>query len=48
MKTEKRWLKSVLIAAEECDFQMPWERGARRDEMILRREQRDAPEALRA
>ncbi len=48
MQTEKRWLKSVLVAAEKCEFQMPWERGARREEMILRRERQEVPEALSA
>jgi hypothetical protein len=30
MKTERRWLKSVLAAAAQPQPAMPWERGNRR------------------
>ena len=30
MKTERRWLKSVLAAAAQPTPAMPWERGNRR------------------
>ncbi len=48
MKETARWLESVMEASEKCDIRMPWERGARRKEMIARREGRDAPERLSA
>jgi hypothetical protein len=37
MKTKQRWLNAVIAEADKCDTQMPWERGARRKEMIARR-----------
>lgn len=37
MKT-RRWMKTVLTEAAICTVQMPWARGARRDEMIARSE----------
>ena len=37
-KPQRRFIASVLKAAEECDTQMPWARGRRRAEMIARRE----------
>ncbi|PRX37596.1 hypothetical protein SAMN05216257_101621 [Meinhardsimonia xiamenensis] len=38
MKTKKRsWIRSAIKEAENCDFQMPWARGARREAFISRR-----------
>lgn len=37
MTKRQRWIKSTIAAAEACTTQMPWERGARRQEMIARR-----------
>jgi len=37
MRTEKRWLKSILKEASVTEVKMPWARGARRNEMIARR-----------
>ncbi len=37
MKTEKRWMKSLLTEASACKTKMPWERGLRRDAFIARR-----------
>ncbi|MHA6325375.1 hypothetical protein [Roseivivax sp. CAU 1753] len=34
---QRRFIKSVLKAAEECETQMPWQRGSRRAAMIDRR-----------
>lgn len=28
---KKRWMKSVIEAADKKDFDLPWARGARRD-----------------
>lgn len=49
MKTKHRWLNAVIAEADNCDTQMPWARGARRNDMIARRmaklaaeDQRDA------
>lgn len=30
MKTERRWMKSVIAAAAECQTVMPFQRGAKR------------------
>ncbi len=37
MKTKTRWMTNMIAEAEACTTQMPWERGARRQEMISRR-----------
>ena len=37
MKTQKRWMKSLLVEAAACKTKMPWERGLRRDAFIARR-----------
>lgn len=37
MTKNQRWVKSTIAAAEACNTKMPWERGARRQEMIARR-----------
>ena len=44
MKTERRWMKSLLVEAAACKTRMPWERGLRRDALIARR---DLPVAIR-
>ena len=48
MKTNKRWLDSVLKAAKTSDTPMPWERGERRAEMIARRDTTEDLERLSA
>ena len=37
MKTERRWMKSLLAEVAQCKTRMPWERGLRRAAMIARR-----------
>lgn len=37
MTKKARWIKSVIVAANETTHAMPWERGARRAQMIARR-----------
>ena len=37
MKTERRWMKSLLAEAAQCKTRMPWERGLRRAALIARR-----------
>jgi hypothetical protein len=37
MKTERRWMKSLLAEAANCKTRMPWERGLRRAALIARR-----------
>jgi hypothetical protein len=37
MKTERRWMKSLLVEAQACKTKMPWERGLRREAFIARR-----------
>lgn len=37
MKTERRWMKSMLAEAANCKTRMPWERGLRRAALIARR-----------
>lgn len=44
-KPQRRFIKSVLKSAAECDIQMPWQRGARRAAMIARRDA--TPQALK-
>lgn len=39
MKTQPRWMKSLLAEAAECRTRMPWERGLRRAALIARRKQ---------
>lgn len=48
MTKTRRWMASVLMAAEETEIRMPWERGAPRELMIARRNQPEEPEALSA
>jgi hypothetical protein len=33
----RRWMQTVLAEAKDCTVQMPWARGARREEMLARR-----------
>ncbi len=37
MKTERRWIKTVIAEAQSCKVRLPWERGLRREAMIARR-----------
>lgn len=37
MKTNPRFLKSILKTSSEVSVEMPWARGARRAEFIARR-----------
>lgn len=37
MKTERRWMKTLLAEAAACKTRMPWERGLRREALIARR-----------
>ena len=37
MKTERRWMKSLLAEAASCKTRMPWERGLRREALVARR-----------
>lgn len=39
------WIKAVVKAAEEDQTVMPWARGARRAEMIARREEAERKSA---
>ncbi|WP_201455698.1 hypothetical protein [Tropicimonas marinistellae] len=49
MPHKRRWIASVIAAAEALDAHLPWERGARREEWIARRNgARALPQALSA
>ncbi len=37
MAATKHWIAQTIEQADKCDTKMPWERGARRQEMISRR-----------
>ena len=39
MQIKKRWIASVVDTAGKSNKPLPWERGARRTEMIMRRKQ---------
>lgn len=41
-KIEKRWMTNLMTEVAKCDTQMPWTRGARRQEMIARRKAAEA------
>jgi len=43
MKTETRWITATIAAAETCEVQMPWARGARRAAFIAARRAAEAP-----
>ncbi|MBI1417827.1 MAG: hypothetical protein GC146_11440 [Limimaricola sp.] len=42
MKTDKRWMTATIAAAEICEVQMPWSRGARRAALIAARRATEA------
>ena len=44
MKTNNRFIKSVIETARKTETQMPWTRGARRADMIANRH---APKSVR-
>jgi len=44
MKSNKRFIKSVLESAQKCETEMPWTRGKRRSAFIVSRSE---PPALR-
>jgi len=41
MRKERRWMTSVLKEAAKSKIDMPWARGARRQEMITKRDGQD-------
>lgn len=43
MTKKARWITSVIVAADQTTHAMPWERGARRAQMIARRRALLAP-----
>lgn len=43
MKTNKRFIKSVIATAAKDDTIMPWARGARRAAFIAKREAAEKP-----
>lgn len=45
--TTRRWMKSLIATAAKAEVQMPWARGARREEMIARREAAARPASVR-
>jgi len=45
MKTERRWLKSVLAASEAPQVALPWQRGARRKPEAMKALTTLAPQA---
>ena len=51
MQKNRRWMVAAIETASKSTVQMPWERGARREAMIARREaaaSNAAPQAPRA
>ena len=52
MQKNRRWMVAAIETASKSTVQMPWERGARREAMIARREaaaaSNAAPKAPRA
>ena len=40
MKNKRRWINSVIREAAKTDLQMPWSRGARRDDWKARAAER--------
>lgn len=46
--TKLRWLKTIIAAAETEEVSLPWERGARRDDLIIRRKAASAPVKAKA
>ncbi|WIV50364.1 hypothetical protein QQG91_11900 [Marivivens sp. LCG002] len=45
---EKRWMTNLMAEVAKCDTQMPWARGARRQEMIARRKAAETAQAKAA
>lgn len=43
MKTERRWLKSAIAAANEPQIALPWARGNRRRPEAMRATAKPAP-----
>jgi hypothetical protein len=41
MRKERRWMTSVLKEAAKSKIEMPWARGARRQEMTAKRDAQD-------
>lgn len=41
MTNKKRWIEAVVETAEKLDKPMPWARGARRQEMIANRKDKE-------
>ena len=37
MASTQRWIDKTIDEANKCETKLPWERGARRQEMIARR-----------
>ncbi|MEM1073035.1 MAG: hypothetical protein AAF665_06265 [Pseudomonadota bacterium] len=37
MKNKNRFIQSIIATSEKTDAQMPWARGKRRQEFILKR-----------
>ena len=37
MTIKKRWIEAIVQTAEKMDKDMPWTRGARRQDMIAKR-----------
>jgi hypothetical protein len=48
MKTQKRWMASMISEAANTKTRMPWERGLRREAFIARRNEAAKPEPKRA
>ena len=40
-----KWIKETKAAANDCEANMPWARGLRRQAMIARRLENDRPSA---
>jgi len=48
MRKERRWMTSVLKEAAKSKIEMPWARGARRQETIAKRSGQDQPRQTKA
>ncbi|MFA9232106.1 MAG: hypothetical protein RIR95_711 [Pseudomonadota bacterium] len=47
MKTERRWIKSVIATSNEAQVVMPWQRGTRRRPAAFAAKSAKAPAAAR-
>ncbi len=47
MKTERRWIKSIIAASNEAQVTMPWQRGARRRPAAFTEKPAKAPTTTR-